>query len=340
MLDYSDIIQFDNPYWLSGWNDQATINGKLYNPASVNAGNLGDKLTVTYVNDFKARSLEITDDMYQLVRDQKWTLEQMKQYIRIAASDKNQDASYTLDSNDEFGLIYNLFSGRGFVAGVGIKLGYMEEENLVIDLTSGTDAFQDLYLFLHGEGNLYFSGSGGGAIAEEAAAARNAFCVGRALFLADRLMQSEQLGSSMDSYSVLPMPKRNEAQEDYISYYTGIQTTQIMTNSQKDRMAATILEAMAIYSYSKIRPVYYENQLKVRYQSDATAAEMIDLIENSAVIDPLFIFGGKFNVVDSPFNYIVNKNPNFTSSLAQRKDALDVALQELRIFYGLEEVVA
>lgn len=338
ILDYSHIIQLENPYWISGWNDQATLNGQLYNPMSYSVGNLGGNTQVVYYSEFKARALGITDDMFQIVRDKNWTLETMQEYCKIAAVDNNGDASYNVADGDEFGLIYNLFSGRGIVAASGVMLAQKQGDDLVLDLTGGTEAFQDVYLFLKAEGNLYFAGNGGGAIAEEAAAARGAFYANKALFMADFLEKSEDISSEMDAFGELPLPKRDSTQSNYISYVSGIVSPQIMNNSKDPEMSATILEAMAIYNYSKLRPVYYDEQLKLRFQTDPTSAEMLDLIMDSILFDPLFVFSGGFtSVVDVPFSLIVAGNPNFSSVLKKKQTALETNLYELRVFFGLEE---
>ena len=50
-------------------------------------------------------------------------------------------------------------------------------------------------------------------------------------------------------------------------------------------MSAAVLEALCAQSYRTVTPAYFDVALKNRYSRDQETAEMMDLIQNSALIN-------------------------------------------------------
>ncbi len=335
MLDYSDIIKFENPYWISGWNDQATINGKLYNPSSYIGLDVAKLPEVIFFNQYMAEDLKITQDLFQLVRDEKWTLEEMKKMMLLGVQDKG-DAGMTFDDN--YGLVYNLWSGRALLNGAGFALGKNIEGDISFDLvdTKNIDIFQEVYKFVHYDNDSYYSPQPVTGNREKDG--RFIFIDNRALFMADSVSMSSTVSQHLDSFGVIPLPMYDLDQGGYVTPLMGCIWNSIMYNSENDIASATILEAMAIYSYEKVYPVYYEDTLKLRYQSDPESAEMIDLIRDSIHIDLAFIFTKQFDLIaDTPFNLIAAEDRNYSSSMKKHIDTIDIQLADLKEFYGLSE---
>lgn len=102
------------------------------------------------------------------------------------------------------------------------------------------------------------------------------------------------LRSMESTYGILPMPKYDEAQEQYMtnawdqySVY-GIPKT---VGDESLTLIGVVTEALAAETYKTVFPVYYDVVLKNRYSADPDAANMVDLIMAGRNFDFAFMFG-------------------------------------------------
>ena len=97
-----------------------------------------------------------------------------------------------------------------------------------------------------------------------------------------------------DTYSILPFPKWDEAQENY---YTNaddkFQVFSIPKTVSDTSFVGMIFEALSAESYRSVYPAYYDVALKGKYSSDPSTAEMIDIIMEGRKFDVSFQFGEK-----------------------------------------------
>lgn len=108
-------------------------------------------------------------------------------------------------------------------------------------------------------------------------------------------------------YGIIPFPKYDENQQDYISCMkAGVTSIMVSANIQDPDMVGTIIEALCMYGYTDIMPAYYETTLKLKYLSDETAMSMLGLIRDSLVVD----FAMSYNLVFSDLYSIVGNNMN------------------------------
>ena len=94
-----------------------------------------------------------------------------------------------------------------------------------------------------------------------------------------------------DPYGVLPMPKYDSAQEDYLTRFTTATSllTVLSTCEDTEKVGATI-ELMAAESYRQVTPEYYGKCLKGKYSKTADDARMYDLIVDGIKLDFGFIY--------------------------------------------------
>lgn len=175
-------------------------------------------------------------------------------------------------------------------------------------------------------------GYGGGAFETDSANGDEAlFNSGRALFATIGLNQTSEISRELDSFSVLPCPKYNTAQADYVTSLTGSIVFGIMKTAKDPVMSATVLEALSILTYEDVRPVYYDKGLKLRYSADGDTAKMVDLIVSKINVDFAFINSSNFEAIaDKPFDMIAAQNRNYVSGMKKYVDAFE---QNLENFY-------
>ena len=112
-----DDVKLDKPWWSQSYNDSCTINGSLY--AAVGASQLMyiDSLWCLFFNESMMTNLGL-DMPYDLVRQGKWTLDRLEEYMKAGAQ-LNGDSSFDWDENGNS--VYGLSGGAGdkFLAGCG-----------------------------------------------------------------------------------------------------------------------------------------------------------------------------------------------------------------------------
>ena len=127
---------------------------------------------------------------------------------------------------------------------------------------------------------------------------RQLFEQGYGLFFWMRLDEVTNMRASDADFGILPIPKYEEAQDKYYSmvsrYITGLPSIPITLTGEKLDEVGLVLEALSAESYYTLIPEYIETSLKTKNSRDAESADMLDIIINNRVFDPMIIynFGG------------------------------------------------
>ena len=171
----------------------------------------------------------------------------------------------------------------------------------------------------------------------------NMFRDGRALFLGyNRLGSMEELRDVEFELGILPYPKFDKNQKDYVS--SSHDTTEIgviPVTCQNFENVCAVLEVLNRETAKLVIPAYYETGLKVKYSRDDYSSQMIDIIHGN--------IGGSFalayscncdNIFQSAtFNDPVFYNSNdFASNYAKYEAAAQAKLDKLvEDFSSLDE---
>ena len=338
LLDY-DVLNFENPYWVTYWNQSATVNDKCFTALGYWSMTPVSKSCVVYYNKQIVKDMQF-DDPAALVESGDWTLANMKELMIKNTFEVDGDGVSTY--SDSYGLGYNLWSGRAFLWGAGLKLSNFDNNEVEFTLRTAhnTDVFDAVYSFLKDGGYAYYRGNDDLKYDIATDNDIGLFTNGRSLFFSHNLLYAENIATSgkLKDYGVLPMPKLDTNQEDYITPITGGINFAIFMQSPDIEAAATIMEAMCILSYCDVLPVYYEDTLKLRYQTDAEAAEMIDLIRSKINVDFLFINDAQFNnVCNAPFDLIAKGDTNFEGEMQSRLAQMPTLLEKFMQVYTATE---
>jgi len=218
---------------------------------------------------------------YELVDAGKWTLDKMIELSRNVAADLNGDGVMDL-RDDRFGLVVQRTSFLSFYAAAGGTIvgkdggdlpyiNFAGEKNYSL-LTKLTEMMQDKQnvVDLHRyEGKF--------AIYDEQA---NMFSEGRALFMWLRMRVVENLRNMDADFGIIPMPKSDELQKNYIgrmNHNVSTVLTVLKTGANPER-TGIILEALAAESKYTLQPAYYEINLKTKFARDSESEAMLDII--------------------------------------------------------------
>ena len=119
----------------------------------------------------------------------------------------------------------------------------------------------------------------------------NDFVAGKQLFTRQFLNSGKILRSMSDDYGVVPLPKFDEAQEEYRTVAANVASLVVVLSTVKDvdKVGAT-LELMAAESYKQVTPAFFDTVLKGKYSDSPDDAEMYDKILNSFTYNFGFCF--------------------------------------------------
>ena len=163
------------------------------------------------------------------------------------------------------------------------------------------------------------------------------FKSGRALFYTEVVQYIVALGKEMESdFGVLPVPKYNKQQEDYITWTNGICSTSSVTKAVKDLdKLGTTLEILAIMSYQRVTPAFYDTVLQRKSVRDEESQGMLDIIFKTRTYDLCMYY----NLGLEPlFKTCVNDNKaNFSSNYSKKERSAQKTLDKLITKFAKED---
>lgn len=225
------------------------------------------------------------DEPYDLVKAKKWTLDTLYEYIGDVT---NEDAQ---DGRGRYGLTcwcwdapYSLF--------YGCNLKYVKFDaatgnpEISYDANKAVSIYDKIYKVVVTAKSYYltYEKADKDLLDQQV---YQVFADGRALFSDITLRNINRYITSMeDDYGVVPMPKYDEAQAEYLTFVNGGAPLCYVSTTEKDvDFVSDMMEAMATYNYSYITNSLYEIIVKSKDARDPQTPEMVDIILRSRVYD-------------------------------------------------------
>ena len=298
---FSDWMNFDYIDLSSPWYPQyaieaCTVNGKLYALVSDATITSAELTCCVYFNKDIASDYGIeSGDFYSLVRDKKWTIDKMHEYVKLVYSDVNGNGKK--DSGDTFGNVTMLFYSYNALWAFEQPICKIENDEITLTLeTEKTVAILDR---LH---DFYYNNEGTSLTGYQAS--KDRFAAGESLFLICQFFPAlNELRAMEQDYGIIPYPKWDEAQEIHKSVIDGAFDLLVVPVTvpldQYDRIGITT-QGLSADSWKQVQPVFYDVALKVKGTRDEESVEMIDIILNGRVVDFSWLYSGW-----NGFNFIV-----------------------------------
>ncbi|MBQ7355221.1 MAG: hypothetical protein IJW62_06865 [Clostridia bacterium] len=324
--DIADIgyLNFSKPYWSTQFIDNIALDGAAYWATGDISLRYTSGMYCTFVNTTLFNEYFPEEDIYDIARNGKWTMDQLTTMSSKAWNDVN--GSQVPDDGDQFGFItgsYDLLDG--LAVGCGVTFGAIQDGEIVITLGNNTSmTFADKLKALTQQDSTRVV-----SVMEQSWCPEN-FAAGNALFLVDKLMTAESYFGEMDDYAIIPSPKLDEYQPTYLTtLQDGITILGIPSSIPSEKLPGicATMEAMAAGSYNIVTPKYYESALKIQYTRDEASREMIDLIRENVTTDFVFAYSHEVNDIAWYFrnNYtggssimnrqVKSKKPTWNSSI-------------------------
>lgn len=299
-------VDLTNPWWNQTFLEQNLIGNKCF----FLAGDIGLSYTtstnVIYFNKRLAEDLGIKD-LYDTVRDGKWTREKIYEYSELAADDLNGDTVMD-DENDRWGYACT-GAFEPFIA-LGGEFTKLVNGRPTIDLpnehTSDVIAWTVGFLNDSKSAKLFSGGYEN---------AMNVFRSGRALFYCSYIGRADELREVDFDYGNIPYYKWDEAQENYISMtHNGMSLFCVPKGARNEEALGAAMEALAMEGYRSVVPAYYDIALQGKYTRDEDSNEMLDLIKSTITIPFWYVWSNDIGGIAGTSSTLVRaNNPNFES---------------------------
>ena len=327
-------LDFDQPWW----------NTDLMNavhPAP-------EKILYFLTSDFNLNALKVTgsvffnqqmytdlygspEELYQMVLDGKWTIDKLHELVENAYVDLN--GNQTADDEDRYGLAAGTTASTEMYA---YPLGFetiRPDDTGTMKVVVNSEQNINITEKLH---KLYYNNTGmrlgiNDTYIFNSDGLSKDFMAGKLLFMAIWLKTCEYLRDMETPYGIIPYPKYDENQENYMSLVQDTaSTTMIPITTTQIEATCAVLEALSAENYRTVIPQYYEVALKVKYARDNQSSQMIDIIHDTAMTD----FGYAYNASVSKIGVIMRtllgtSNANFASIIKANEKAATRMLDKL-----------
>ena len=226
---------------------------------------------------------------YALARDGAWTLDELNRLTKDQTKDLNGDGKIDYE-NDYYGLTsWHLDSPFSFFFGSGATFFTKGEDNYPVyevDQERIQSIYDKVYTTFITNDSLYITDSN---IWSEGF---KVFASGRALFTAcsptNIANAAYGFKDMADEYGILPQPKYDEDQENYMSFVNGAASVIVVPKSlgnERLEFSGFMMEAMASSSYYMVTDTLYDKVAKSKNVRDQESAEMMDIIIRNRVFD-------------------------------------------------------
>ncbi|MBE6620420.1 MAG: hypothetical protein E7625_03540 [Ruminococcaceae bacterium] len=328
LYDFED-IDFSKPWWNRQSVENFELNGKIF----MATGAITNRYVYApYAMLFNTRLIgELSlENPYDMVESGDWTLENFKLMIEDTYNDDGNDV---VDLEDFYGLApasdsetaYYFACGGRMVKKDGDELIPVYEDGpnvtllqLVIDMYDTDDVlkFKETY-----DSNATFKD-------------------GRAIFHSTALCDITMLANMEDKYGIVPMPKYDEDQENYISNAnSSISTMAVLPITVRDtKKVGTIVEALAAVSQYTSLDKQYDNVLLLRQALDEKSKLNLQRVVESVSYD----WGYMFDIAQVKTKIaqaILKSNMGVADDYTSVRDVFNGALAEIvaRFYYEYTE---
>lgn len=225
-------------------------------------------------------------DLYEIVNAGNWTLEEMEK-ISTEYGIYNEDL-------EQYPLSFNTHNTHyTMLVGCGVQLAKVDDDGVIsvshLNDEETKNVMEDILKAV--DPNTNFFG--------DKDASWEVFNTGRSLFwLASFGYMPGRLAETEIDYGIIPTPKRDTAQKDYISCGFPSSSYCVAVPARLESTYAewigTFLNGWTFLGQDQIRPTYYDAVMKYQVAMDPLASEMISMIFDSVYIDLNMIsnFGG------------------------------------------------
>ncbi len=281
-------------------------------------------------------------EMYAQVLDGKWTLDGFASMGKTVYSDLNGDGK--ADDGDRYSIgvhTANLTDHLAF--DTGFRVTQRDAKNvpvIVVGSERAAEFTQKLYaLFYENEGTRVFTASND----TNNITIPGKFKNNELLFDLGWFNTMQYLRDMEGDFGLIPYPKYNEAQENYLSLVhdvAHVYAVPLTSTDEETQMLSYALEMLAFLAWRDVTPTYYEVALKVKYvrDSDDVALKIVDMVHDGATTDFGYIYSYALDQIGTIMRTMMgNKSADFVSKWAEKESSVTAKFNSLvELYQSLE----
>jgi len=289
-LNAMKYLDFEKPWWSPAINKAISVGNRLYYTTS--DFNMMNK-NRTYIMVFNKNMTTSYNlgNFYDLVYGNKWTVDKMVELCKTVSQDIDGDGEMT--AADQWG--FGMDSYNAFFALFASCDNYMFTKDdrdypaLSVKNEHAISTVEKLLKLTNDKSMSYYCNEFQGKVSYDFwYVSTTMFVEGRLLFSA--IFPHGLKGMAQEStvdYGVLPFPKYDEKQAEYIgvaeNYHSALFA--VPASVLDVDFAAFMLEALSAVSKYEVMPYYYEVSTKNKYTDDEDSPKMLDIIFNGLRYD-------------------------------------------------------
>jgi hypothetical protein len=318
-------LHLEKAWWDQNAQQKCSFDGKLYYTFSDFVITGVDNSRATYFNKTLHNQLGL-EDLYQLVDEGKWTYTKMAEMAKVAVSDLNGDGQITTD--DRMGIYNgNTTFYEAMLTGCGAELVQMGEDGIPYFFwLDEQERFVEVYQALLSTfmaDNIYIKGGG----------ELDNFKQDRTLFTIAVLSYAVKWRAETLEFGILPVPKWDEAQENYLNVSPNGHALMIPITVQDTDRVGTVLEALSYYSskyYSEdaAMPAYFEKALTAKSARDNESAKSLEIIHDN-ICYTVKIVANSLSFYTQLDNFNMNISSVIKANEKVQRKLLQKAIEEL-----------
>ena len=325
-------LQLDEEWWDVSLNKTLELNGRLYAATSpLQLSSLG--LTWTLLFNKEMLDEYKLEYPYQLVRDGKWTLDKLNEYFGITAN-LNGDESFVFNGagNAVYGIAaHKTTAAYMFLISAGNSLLSHDSKGALVYNGADEHFFNTIDKLVdtlnYSAGHAYFNDADS---MTEPSSYYYLFVNNRAAFVTTELKGTHVLRGMKADYGILPTPKYDENQKEYITFASeNIHRLVIPVTNDDLSRTGVILDALSYESKKDILPLYYNQTISQKGLRDEDSIEMLNLINSTRMTEVGKIFGITSSLISTVTTAVQEGNKEVASIVATAESAVKANLEKL-----------
>lgn len=258
---------------------------------------------------------------YNLVTEGKWTIDEFCQLAELGAN-LNGDGKFTYkpDGNAEYGISGNEGTVYGLIYACANKFIEKDETGtpyFALNTERFYNTAEKIFNLTQTAGTFVFLNNGGEYHYEIS------FQNDRSLLMTAEIKAANKYREVDFTFGILPMPKYDEAQENYISVGGFGHAAVIPSVCSDPERSGAILDALAYMTEESVMPEFYSKTISQQRLRDEKSIEMLKIISQTAYLDPGELYAWSHDLREELIKMCISKNSNaFASTVASYEDVV------------------
>ena len=287
-------MDLSKDWWVANQYDRLQINGKIFGViGDMNLSLYGDMHGIFF--NAAVVSENKLENPYELVKTGKWTLDKMLEMATQAGGDLDGTAGASADG-DRIGMIAIDNPMRAMLTSCGCEVILRTDDGNITIADTPSEKHIDAYgkisnAFAEGSYNLKFKAGTYTDSLEILAADRLLFLPSYLNYISNEIMRDMK-----SDFGIVPYPKYDENQENYISQIgTGATITCFPQNIAKPELSAQVANYMGYLGKETLVSTYFETYLQERLSRTPEMQEMLTLIRETATANLTTVYATLFS---------------------------------------------